>query len=309
MARLMRSLIVTAAIASTLVVSSVSAQTKKIPSDADLAAIGHRRIDRSPNLYSGEKEEKLGEYLTLEVQRSSKLLLDSVVIEYINRIASQLSKNSDARFPIRVTIIDSDAIDALSLPGGFQYVNTGLLQQTENEAELAGVLAHGIAHTALRTNTNTATKGELMEPTAIPLMLLGPVGWAGDGVYQRLNIGIPLTYLKYRRDAELDADYFGLQYLSKTGYDAEPYVEFMDRVWPMTLLGKNSVPSLSLYPPLPDRLKAMRKEIAEILPRQPAAKISSVEFETFKERLQALRLAYSGSKDSPAPDKPMLRKK
>ena len=286
----------------------ISAQTKSIPSDSDPNAICRRRIDRNPNFYSLEKEHKLGETLSLEIQRSSKLITDPLATDYINRISDELSKNSDARFPIKIAIIDSDAINAMTLPGGFQYVNAGLVLQVESEAELAGVFAHAIAHTALRTNTTIATKSELMQMATIPAMLLGPVRWADYGTSERLNLAIPLTYLKFRRDAEFAADYFGLQYLYKTGYDPEAYTEFMERVWPLTSPTKNNVKVFSPFPPLADRLQAMRKEIAEILPQRSAAKVSSAEFDNFKEHLQTLRLA-SLFKASIDPTKPALRKK
>jgi beta-barrel assembly-enhancing protease len=283
----------------------LSAQTKRIPSDTDLNAIGTRRIDRAPNLYSVDDELKMGEALSRQMQRASNLITDLAAVEYINRIAAEISNNSDTRFPAKVAIIDSDAINAITLPAGFLYVNTGLILQTQNEAEFAGVLAYGIAHTALRTNTNRVTKDELLDSATMTLLLLGPVGWAGPGIYKGLNIAIPLVYLKYRRDAELDADYFGLQYLCKAAYDPESYVEFIERVWPLT---KDNVKAFSSFLPLPDRLQAMRKEISEILPQRSAAKISSGEFDNFKEHLQTLRLA-SVFKASGDPTKPTLRKK
>ena len=285
----------------------ISAQTKRIPSDSDLTAIGRRRIDRNPNFYSLEKEHKLGETLSLEVQRSSKLITDPVATEYLERLATQISQNSDARFPVKIAIIDSDVINAATIPGGFQYVNNGLILQTQNEAELAGVLAHGIAYTALRTSTSTATKGELFY-SPMYLLLLEPIGWAGPGLYEGLNIGVPLTYLKYRRDAEFAADYFGLQYLYKTGYDPEAYIEFLERVWPLTSAPKDSAKVFSPFPPLLDRIKAMRTEIIQILPQQSAAKVSSAEFDYFQDRLHELRVV-SFFKAYYDAGKPTLRKK
>lgn len=284
-------------------------QTKPPRSDEDITAIGHRNVGKGINLYSLEKEKKLGEQLAKEVERSSKILDDPVVSEYMNRIGQKIAQNSDVRQPITIRVIDSDRIDALTLPGGFQYINTGLILQTDGEAELAGVIARGIAHTAIRSFTKEATKGELMQLATIPLILLGPGGWAGNGIYDGLDLSIPVTYLKFRRDAERAADYFGLQYLYKAGYDPESYTRFLERAWPEPPTGKNknAAKVFSLFPPLTERLQSMNKEIATILPPQDAAIVTTIEFEDIRDRLRALKAnqAVGPARD---PSKPALRK-
>jgi predicted Zn-dependent protease len=205
-------------------------------------------------------------------------------------------------------VIDSEEINGLTLPGGFQFINKGLFLQSEGEAELAGVIAHGIAHTAIRSTTIEATKGEFMELATIPLILLGAGGWAGSGTYQAMDLSIPLTYLKNRRDAERSADYFGLQYLYKTGYDPESFPRFLERVWPLAAARSKDVPkTFSPYPPLQERVAYMKKEIAAILPLRDSAVISSAEFEEMKARLRAWK-----SKEMIGPEgnqgKPALRK-
>jgi predicted Zn-dependent protease len=284
-------------------------QFKPSRPDEDISAIGHRNVGKGINLYSLEKEKQLGEQLAKELERSSKLFDDPVVIEYINRIAQKLAQNSDARIPIAVHVIDSDTINAFTLPGGFQYINTGLILQTDSEAELAGVLARGIAHTAIRSSTMEATKGELMQLSTIPLILLGPGGWAGSGNYQGLNLAIPITYLKFRRDAERAADFFGMQYLYKAGYDPESYTRFLERAWPDPVAGKNknSTNVFSPFPPLSERLQSMRKEIATILPPQPGAIVTTAEFQEIKDRLRAWKANQAATSDRD-PRKPTLRK-
>jgi len=261
-------------------------QIKPSRSDEDISAIGHRTVGQGINLYSLEKEKKLGEQLAKEVERSSGVLDDPAVSDYVNQLAQKIARNSDARVPITVRVINSDEINAFTLPGGFLCVNAGLLLQTDGEAELAGVLARGIAHTALRSFTRDATKSEFMQLATIPLILLPPGGWAGYGNYESLNLSIPVTALKYRRDAEFAADFFGLQYLYKTGHAPESYIRFLERTWPQTPSGKKALPkALSPFPPAPDRVENMKKEIARILPPRDEAIVSSAEFQEVKEHL------------------------
>jgi predicted Zn-dependent protease len=284
-------------------------QLKPSPSDEDINAIGHRSIGQGVNLYSLEKEKKLGEQLAKEVERSSRMLDDPAVTNYVNRLAQKIAQNSDARGPITVRVIDSDVINAFTLPGGFLYVNTGLLLHTDEEGELAGVLARGIAHTALRSATKEATKGELMQLATVPLILLGPGGWVAYGNYEGVNLSIPLTSLKYRRDAERAADFFGLQYLYKAGYDPESYIRFLDRTWPQTPAGKDSLPKVfHPFPPVPERVENMKKEIAKILPPRDGAIVSSAEFQEVKEHLRSRKLNESSTPNSNL-GKPTLRKR
>jgi len=178
-------------------------------SKEDVEAIGNRNVGKGMNLYSLEREISLGKSLAQEVERSSKLIDDPVVTEYVNRVGQNLVRNSDARVPFTIKVIDSDEINAFALPGGFFYVNSGLILHAMEESELAGVMAHEISHVTARHGTKNATKGELMQLATIPLILLGPGGWAGYGIYQGLNLAIPVTYLKFSRDAEREADFLG----------------------------------------------------------------------------------------------------
>lgn len=256
--------------------------TKRSQSDTDINAIGHRRIDRDENFYSLDKEKRLGAALAEEVERSSRLLNDPTVTEYIDKVAQNVAKNSDARLPIVVRVIDSDVANSFTLPGGYQYVNRGLLLRLENEAELASALARGIAHTALRSATKEATKGELMQLATIPLS--GPVGSSSNGV----PLTVPVAQLKARRDDESDADYFGVQYLYKAGYDPECFVSFVQRTW-----GSGTPPTtktatvFSTYPPLDERLATLQSEISRILPTRDGATVSTSEFDALLERLRA----------------------
>src|ERR1700739_2242524 len=148
----------------------------------DVEAIGNRKVGKSPNFYSLEKEIALGKQLAQEVERSSKLIDDPVITEYVNRVGQNLVRNSDARVPFTIKVIDSDEVNAFALPGGFFYVNSGLILRAQEESELAGVMAHEISHVTARHGTKQATKGDIMQIASIPAMILGPAGWACVGL-------------------------------------------------------------------------------------------------------------------------------
>lgn len=229
---------------------------KRSKSDANISAIGHRRIAQGPNRYSLESEKQIGKALSEEVEQSSKRLTDPAIRDYIDRVAQAVAKNSDAVMPITVRVIDSDSVDAFTLPGGYQYVSRGLLLRLDGEGELASVLARGIAHTALRSTTTLATKAETMLVSS---------------------------------DDELDADYFGAQYLYKTGYDPECFINFVQRIWGSGATGTKVSAGFRSYPPLDERLAALRSEISKILPPRDGATVSTPEFDVFQDRLRALK--------------------
>ena len=236
-------------------------------SKEDVDAIGNRNVGKGPNFYSLEREIALGKQLAQEVERSSKLIDDPVVTEYVNRVGQNLVRNSDAKVPFTIKVIDSDEVNAFALPGGFFYVNSGLILRAEEESELAGVMAHEISHVCARHGTKNATKGEAMQLAMIPLMLLGPGGWAGYGIYEAVSLAIPVTYLKFSRDSEREADYLGVEYMYKAGYDPNSYVTFFERIQADEKRRPGTIPKVfSTHPPTPDRIEATQKEIARILP-------------------------------------------
>jgi beta-barrel assembly-enhancing protease len=275
-------------------------------SKEDVDAIGNRSVGKGINFYSIEKEIALGKGLAQEVERSSKLIDDPVVTEYVNRVGQNLVRNSDARVPFTIKVIDSDEVNAFALPGGFFYVNSGLILRAQEESELAGVMAHEISHVTARHGTKNATKGEMMQLATIPLMLLGPAGWAGYGLYEGLNIAIPLTYLKFSRDSEREADFLGLEYMYKAGYDPNAFVTFFERIQADEKRRPGTIPKVfSTHPPTPDRIEAAQKEIARILPNKPEYIVTTSEFDSVKARLRNIMFARKVQDNQPG--KPSLR--
>lgn len=274
----------------------------------DVNDIGNRNLGKGINFYSLEREIALGKQLAQEVERSSKMIDDPVVTEYVNRVGQNLVRNSDAKVPFTIKVIDSDEVNAFALPGGFFYVNSGLILRAQEESELAGVMAHEISHVVLRHGTKNATKGEIMQLATIPLMLLGPGGWAGYGIYEAAQLAIPVTYLKFSRDAERQADYFGLQYMYHAGYDPNSYVTFFERIQADEKRRPGTIPKVfSTHPPTPERIELAQKEIADILPARPEYIVTTSEFDSVKARLRNIMFARKVSDNQPG--KPSLRTK
>jgi predicted Zn-dependent protease len=277
-------------------------------SKEDVDAIGNRNVGKGVNFYSLEHEIALGKSLAQEVERSSKMIDDPVVTEYVNRVGQNLVRNSDAKVPFTIKVIDSDEVNAFALPGGFFYVNSGLILRAQEESELAGVMAHEISHVCARHGTKNATKGQAMQLAMIPLMLLGPGGWAGYGIYEAASLAIPVTYLKFSRDAEREADYLGLQYMYKAGYDPNSYVTFFERIQADEKRRPGTIPKVfSTHPPTPDRIEASQKEIARILPAKQEYIVTTSEFDSVKGRLRNIMFARKVSDNQPG--KPTLRTK
>src|SRR5271169_411485 len=274
----------------------------------DVDAIGNRNVGKGVNFYSLEHEIALGKGLAQEVERSSKLVDDPVVVEYVNRVGQNLVRNSDAQVPFTIKVIDSDEVNAFALPGGFFYVNSGLILRAQEEAELAGVMAHEISHVTARHGTKQATKGELMQIAAMAAMIVVPYGWAGFGIYEGMNLAIPLTFLRFSRDAEREADFLGIQYMYKAGYDPNSYVTFFERIQADEKRRPGTIPKMfSTHPPTPDRIAAAQKEIARILPEKDEYIVTTSEFDQVRARLR--NVMFSRKVQDNGPGKPTLRTK
>jgi predicted Zn-dependent protease len=274
----------------------------------DVEAIGNRNVGKGLNFISLEKEIEIGKMYAQQVEKSSTLVTDPVINEYINRVGQNLVRNSDARVPFTIKVIQDDSVNAFALPGGFFYVNSGLILKAQEEDELAGVMGHEIAHVCARHWAKEATKGELTQLAMIPMMIFLPYGWAGYGIYQGLNFGIPIAFLKFSRDHEREADYLGLQYMYKAGYDPNAYVTFFERLTAMERRTPGSIPKVfSDHPPTPDRIVAAQKEIAQILPARDDYIVTTSEFDQVKARLRSIVFAKKLKDNSE--EKPTLKKK
>jgi predicted Zn-dependent protease len=276
-------------------------------SEKDVNSIGNRGVGKGINLYSLEREIALGKQAAMEVEKSSKLVTDPVVTEYVNRVGQNIVRNSDCKVPFTIKVIDTDQINAFALPGGFFYVNSGLILRADEEAELAGVMAHETAHVCARHGTKTATKGEIAQFATIPLILLGPGGWAGYGLYEGLNVAIPLGFLKFSRDQEREADYLGLQYMYKAGYDPNAFISIFEKLEAEERKHPGSIPKVfSDHPPTPDRIQKAQEEIATILPARNEYVVTTSEFDLVKARLHKIENK-NKLDDSKSNAKPTLR--
>jgi predicted Zn-dependent protease len=275
----------------------------------DVNAIGNRNVgcDRGlGNWYSVEKQIAMGRQYAMQVEAQSKMVTDPVVTEYINRIGQNLVRNSDAQVPFTIKVIDSDDINAMALPGGFFYVNSGLILAADEEAELAGVMAHEIAHVAACHAARENTRGNIMNLASIPLIFIGgPVGYAG---YEAAGLALPLTFLKFSRGFEAQADYLGLQYMYKAGYDPQAFISFFEKVQALEKKKPGTLArAFATHPQTPDRIEKSQEEIATILPAKAEYIVSTSEFDDVKARLAALenRRKLVDQKDK---NKPSLRR-
>jgi predicted Zn-dependent protease len=289
-----------------LAVLPVAAQQKK-PKD-DVEQIGNRKVGCKMNWYSIETDVKIGKQYSQEIERSVKLVDDPVVVEYVNRVGQRLVRNSDAQVPFTIKVVDSDQLNAFALPGGFFYVNSGLILAATEEAEMAGVMAHEIAHVTARHGTCDLTKSNILQLAMIPLLIFGPGGWTGYGIYQGLNFLIPLQFLAFSRGHESEADYLGLQYMYKTGYDPNAYISFFEKIQAEEKKRPGSIPKVfSTHPPSGDRIQNAQKTIASVLPARDEYIVSTSEFDLVKSRLRQIQSLSKAQEDDP--NKPTLRKR
>ncbi len=256
----------------------------------DIEAIGNRNVgcgEGVGNWYSLEKQVQLGKQFAAQVEASAKLVTDPVVDEYVNRIGQNLVRNSDARVPFTIKVIDSDEVNAFALPGGFFYVNSGLLLAADNEAELAGVMAHEIAHVAACHAAREQTRGQLVNLASIPLIFVG--GGVGYAIRTAAGIGLPVSFLKFSRNFESQADYLGLEYMYKAGYDPQEFISFFEKIQAKEKKKPGTLAkAFETHPQTPDRIEKSQQEIATVLPPRPQYIVDTSEFDQVKARLAEL---------------------
>ncbi len=251
----------------------------------DIDDIGNRKVAHR-SIISERKEMAIGRKYAGQIDKAAKLLKDPVVNEYVNRIAQNVARNSDLKIPLTVKIIDSPEINAFSLPGGFLYMNSGALEAADDESEIAGVLAHEIAHVAARHWASEMTRQTLLQYSMIPLMFVPMTYPVYLGVSSAYNLGVPMAFLRFSREDEAEADYLGLQYMYKTGYDPNSYVTFFGKVLDEGRKQPGSVAGVFMdHPPTADRIVKSEEEIKQLFPKQGRYLESTSEFEDVKARL------------------------
>ena len=254
----------------------------------DVNAIGTRNIGGRGlgNWYSTESEIKMGKSAADEIEKSTKMVTDPVVTEYVNRIGQNIVRNSDCKVPFTIKVIDTDEINAMALPGGFFYVNSGLILAADEEAELAGVMAHEVAHVCAHHAAREQTRMNYAQIGAIPVIMMTGYTWTGYGIYEAINFAIPMTFLMFSREFEAQADYLGVQYMYKAGYDPQAFVTFFEKIQNLEKHKPGAVAkAFSTHPQTPDRIEHTQEEIARILPAKDEYLVTTSEFDDVKARL------------------------
>lgn len=271
----------------------------------DMDQIGNRRVAHRA-MISQEKEIGIGKQYSSEIDKTAKLITDPVINEYVNRVAQNVARNSDLTIPLTVKVIDAPGINAFALPGGFLYVNSGLLQTADEESQVAGVIAHEIAHVAARHWASQMTKQTIAQYAMLPLLFV-PMGYGVYyGVMEAYMNGVPLMFLKFSRNDEAEADYLGLQYMVKAGYDPYTYVTIFSKVLDEERRSPGSVPKIFLdHPPTPDRMLLLDQEM-KAFPKRDQYLVSTSEFDDVKARLN---MVISNRKKEKQQDGPTLKKR
>ena len=275
----------------------------------DVNAVGNRDIGGRGmgNWYSTDSEIKMGKTYAMEIEKSTKFITDPVDVEYVNRIGQNIVKNSDCKVPFTIKVIDSDEINAMALPGGFFYVNSGLILNADEEAELAGVMAHETAHVCAHHAAREMTRANYAQIGMVPVMIFVG-GWTGYGIYEGAQLAIPITFLEFSREFEAQADYLGVQYMYRAGYDPQAFISFFEKIQALEKRKPGLVSkAFSDHPQTPDRILHSQEEIAHILPARDEYTVTTSEFDDVKARLARIenKRRLTDSKNN---QKPSLRR-
>ncbi|MGA7909831.1 MAG: M48 family metallopeptidase [Candidatus Sulfotelmatobacter sp.] len=284
-------------------------QIKHDGSKTDVDAVGNRNVGCGRgvgNWYTVEGQVARGRVYAQQIESQVKLINDPVITEYVNRIGQNLVRNSDAQVPFTIKVIDSDVVNAMALPGGFFYVNSGLILAADEEAELAGVMAHEIAHVAACHYGREMTRANLLQMASIPFIFMGgAIGYAG---YEAAGLGIPLTFFKFSRGFEAEADYLGVEYMYRAGYDPSAFVSFFEKLQAMEKKKPGTLSkAFDTHPQTPDRIEKTQDEIRKILPAKAEYVVTTSEFDDVKARLASIENRHKVLDQKDA-NKPTLRR-
>jgi predicted Zn-dependent protease len=284
-------------------------QIKHDGGEADVDAVGNRNVGCGRgvgNWYSIERQVADGRRYSQMIESQVKLVNDPVIAEYVNRIGQNIVRNSDAQVPFTIKVIDSDVVNAMALPGGFFYVNSGLILAADEEAEMAGVMAHEIAHVSACHYGREMTRAQLLQMASIPLIFIG--GAIGYGAYEASGLAIPMTFLKFSRTFEAQADYLGVQYMYRAGYDPSAFVSFFEKIQAMEKKKPGTLSkAFDTHPQTPDRIEKTQEEIRKILPSKAEYIVTTSEFDEVKGRLASIENRHKVLDQKDA-NKPSLRR-
>jgi beta-barrel assembly-enhancing protease len=284
-------------------------QIKHDGGKADVDAVGNRNVGCGRgvgNWYSIERQVADGRRYSQMIEAQMKLVNDPVITEYVNRVGQNLVRNSDAQVPFTIKVVDSDVVNAMALPGGFFYVNSGVILAADEEAEMAGVMAHEIAHVAACHYGREMTRAQLLQMMSLPAIFMG--GWIGYAAYEGMGLGIPLTFLHFSRAFESEADYLGIEYMYRAGYDPSAFVSFFEKLQAMEKKKPGTLSkAFETHPQNAERIEKSQEEIRKILPAKQQYVVTTSEFDDVKARLAALENKHK-MLDQKDTNKPSLRR-
>ena len=290
---------------------------KPLSPNEDPEMIGKRNINKGlwGKLASGtESEVKMGRMLAAQVDKEAKFVDDPIITEYVNRVGQNIVLHSDAKVPFTIKVIDADEVNAFALPGGFFYVNKGLLLAADNEAELAGVMAHEIAHVAARHAMENEKKMQLMDYGMLAGILLGgPI--ISNVLYNGAGFFEGMAFLKFSRGAEEEADKLGVQYMWAAGYDPSAMATMFEKLEAKNKKKPGTIAKLFADHPAPADRRASAIALAARFPEKEEYVISSSEFQRVKNRLLRLSNARASSNgaiasgDDGTPGRPTLKRR
>jgi predicted Zn-dependent protease len=279
--------------------TSVLAETNSVPHKVtahhgrtrDIDAIGARNVGCGRgigNWYSLQSQIALGKEYSNRVEATSKLITDPEITDYINRVGQNLVRNSDAQVPFTIKVIDSGDVNAVALPGGFFYIDSGLILAADSEAELAGVMAHEIAHVAACHAARGRTRGQLMGLASLSMTMIGgPIAYAA---YETIAVAKPFTLFRFSRKFESEADFLGVQYMYRAGYDPQALPTFFERVRAIEKGKSTAVErAFATHPQTADRIAKTQDEINSLLPAETEYKVDTSEFQDVKVLLNKLQ--------------------
>jgi predicted Zn-dependent protease len=276
----------------------------------DVNAVGRRKIGGRGlgNWYSGRTEVEWGNQIAAQVLRTAKIVHDPVVDEYVNRIGQNIVRNSDAKIPFTIKVIDTDEINAFALPGGYFFVNSGLILAADNEAQLAGVMAHEIAHVAAHHQAREMTRMHYADLGMVPLVMMTGYSLAGYGIYEASTVAVPISFLQFQRDFEEQADWLGVEYVYKAGYDPQQLVAFFKKVETLEKTKPRLISkTFATHPQTPARVERTEHEIATILPPRTEYIVDTSEFHAIQARLTRMENRRP-VKPGANPNEPTLRR-